>query len=187
MSIPQTGGGPIEHSDQLAEYLAAGCKPRAAWRIGTEHEKFGYCKQSLKPIPYDGKASIFAVLDGLRQRDGWAPMEEAGKLIGLTKDGANVSLEPGGQLELSGAPLETIHETCDEVNAHLKDVQDIADTLDVGFIGLGAAPNWSYEDMPMMPKGRYTLMRDYMDRVGTMGKSMMFRTCTVQVLSLIHI
>ena len=108
-------------------------------------------------------------------------MEEAGKLIGLTKDGANVSLEPGGQLELSGAPLETIHETCDEVNAHLKDVQDIADTLDVGFIGLGAAPNWSYEDMPMMPKGRYTLMRDYMDRVGTMGKSMMFRTCTVQV------
>jgi glutamate--cysteine ligase len=102
-------------------------------------------------------------------------------LIGLTKDGANVSLEPGGQLELSGAPLETIHETCDEVNAHLKEVQDIADTLDVGFIGLGAAPNWSYEDMPMMPKGRYTLMRDYMDRVGTMGKSMMFRTCTVQV------
>ena len=98
MSIPQTGGGPIEHSDQLAEYLAAGCKPRAAWRIGTEHEKFGYCKQSLKPIPYDGKASIFAVLDGLRQRHGWAPVEEAGKLIGLTKDGANVSLEPGGQL-----------------------------------------------------------------------------------------
>ena len=121
------------------------------------------------------------MLDGLRQRHGWAPVEEAGKLIGLTKDGANVSLEPGGQLELSGAPLETIHETCDEVNAHLKDVQDIADTLDVGFIGLGAAPNWSYEDMPMMPKGRYTLMRDYMDRVGTMGKSMMFRTCTVQV------
>jgi len=88
MSIPQTGGGPIEHSDQLAEYLAAGCKPRDDWRIGTEHEKFGYCKQSLKPIPYDGTASIFAVLDGLRQRHGWAPVEEAGKLIGLTKDGA---------------------------------------------------------------------------------------------------
>ena len=117
----------------------------------------------------------------MRQRHGWAPVEEAGKLIGLTKDGANVSLEPGGQLELSGAPLATIHETCDEVNAHLKDVRDIADTLGVGFIGLGAAPIWSYEDMPMMPKGRYTLMRDYMDRVGTMGKSMMFRTCTVQV------
>ena len=104
-----------------------------------------------------------------------------GSLIGLTKDGANVSLEPGGQLELSGAPLETIHETCDEVNAHLVDVKDIADTLGVGFIGLGAAPIWAYEDMPLMPKGRYRLMRDYMDRVGTMGKSMMFRTCTVQV------
>ena len=104
-----------------------------------------------------------------------------GSLIGLTKDGANVSLEPGGQLELSGAPLETIHETCDEVNAHLVDVKDIADTLGVGFIGLGAAPIWAYEDMPLMPKGRYKLMRDYMDRVGTMGKSMMFRTCTVQV------
>ena len=181
MSIPQTGGGPIEHSDQLAEYLEAGCKPPADWRIGTEHEKFGYCKQSLKPLPYEGKASIFALLVGLRQRHNWAPVEEAGKLIGVSKDGANVSLEPGGQLELSGAPLETIHETCDEVNAHLKDVQDIADTLGVGFIGLGAAPIWSYEDMPMMPKGRYKLMREYMDRVGTMGKSMMFRTCTVQV------
>ena len=181
MSIPQTGGGPIEHRDQLAEYLAAGCKPPSNWRIGTEHEKFGYCKQTLKPLPYKGKASVFAMLDGLRQRHGWTSVEEMGSLIGLTKDGANVSLEPGGQLELSGAPLETIHETCDEVNAHLVDVKDIADTLGVGFIGLGAAPIWAYEDMPLMPKGRYKLMRDYMDRVGTMGKSMMFRTCTVQV------
>ena len=181
MSIPQTGGGPIEHRDQLAEYLAAGCKPPSNWRIGTEHEKFGYCKQTLKPLPYKGKASVFAMLDGLRQRHGWTSVEEMGSLIGLTKDGANVSLEPGGQLELSGAPLETIHETCDEVNAHLVDVKDIADTLGVGFIGLGAAPIWAYEDMPLMPKGRYRLMRDYMDRVGTMGKSMMFRTCTVQV------
>ena len=141
MSIPQTGGGPIEHSDQLAEYLAAGCKPRDDWRIGTEHEKFGYCKQSLKPIPYDGTASIFAVLDGLRQRHGWAPVEEAGTLIGLTKDGANVSLEPGGQLELSGAPLATIHETCDEVNAHLKDVRDIADTFRRRFYWAWCGPN----------------------------------------------
>lgn len=181
MSIPQTGGGPIEHRDQLAAYLAAGCKPRADWRIGTEHEKFGYCKKSLKPLPYAGEASIYSLLNGLRQRHGWVSVKEAGKLIGLSKDGANISLEPGGQLELSGAPLQTIHETCDEVNVHLKDVQDIADGLDVGFIGLGAAPIWSHDDMPMMPKGRYKLMRDYMDRVGTMGKSMMFRTCTVQV------
>jgi glutamate--cysteine ligase len=181
MSIPQSGGGPIERHEQLAEYLADGCKPKDQWRIGTEHEKFGYCKDTLKPLPYDGKRSILAVLEGLRDGHGWAPLEEGGKLIGLEKDGANVSLEPGGQLELSGAPLETIHETCDEVNQHLRDVKDIADKIGVGFIGLGAAPIWSHEQMPVMPKGRYKLMTDYMDRVGTMGKVMMYRTCTVQV------
>ncbi|CUH67179.1 Glutamate--cysteine ligase GshA [Thalassovita gelatinovora] len=182
MSIPQSGGGPIEHRDQLAEYLAAGCKPDTEdWRIGTEHEKFGYCKDSLQPIPYEGKRSVLAVLEGLRDSHGWAPVEEAGKLIGLEKDGANVSLEPGGQLELSGAPLCTIHQTCDEVNTHLREVKDIADKIGVGFIGLGAAPVWNHEDMPVMPKGRYKLMTSYMDKVGTMGKSMMYRTCTVQV------
>ena len=181
MSIPQSGGGPVEHKDQLAEYLSSGCKPKEDWRIGTEHEKFGYCKETLKPLPYEGERSILAMLEGLRDRHGWAPVEEAGKLIGLEKDGANVSLEPGGQLELSGAPLETIHETCDEVNAHLRDVKDIADAVGVGFIGLGAAPIWTHDEMPMMPKGRYRLMNEYMDRVGTMGKSMMYRTCTVQV------
>ncbi|NVO26537.1 glutamate--cysteine ligase [Donghicola sp. C2-DW-16] len=181
MSIPQSGGGLIEDNSQLAEYLASGCKPRDEWRIGTEHEKFGYCKDTLRPLPYEGPRSILAVLEGLRDRHGWTPVLEADKLIGLTKDGANVSLEPGGQLELSGAPLETIHQTCDEVNQHLRDVKDIADEVGVGFIGLGAAPIWSFEDMPRMPKGRYRLMTDYMDRVGTMGKSMMYRTCTVQV------
>ena len=181
MSIPQSGGGPVESKAQLAEYLQAGCKPREDWRIGTEHEKFGYCRDTLKPLPYAGKRSVLAVLEGLRDRHGWAPVKEAGKLIGLEKDGANVSLEPGGQLELSGAPLETIHETCDEMNAHLADVRDIADAVGVGFIGLGAAPIWRHEDMPRMPKGRYKLMTDYMDRVGTMGKDMMYRTCTVQV------
>ncbi|MEC9199832.1 MAG: glutamate--cysteine ligase [Pseudomonadota bacterium] len=181
MSIPQSGGGLIEDESQLAEYLASGCKPREDWRIGTEHEKFGYCKDTLKPLPYEGKRSILAMLEGLRDRHGWDPVLEGDKLIGLTKDGANVSLEPGGQLELSGAPLETIHQTCDEVNQHLADVKDIADEVGVGFIGLGAAPIWSYEDMPQMPKGRYRLMTEYMDKVGTMGKSMMYRTCTVQV------
>ncbi|MBE0453307.1 MAG: glutamate--cysteine ligase [Roseovarius sp.] len=181
MSIPQSGGGPIEHHEQLAEYLASGCKLISDWRIGTEHEKFGYCKDTLRPLPYEGPRSILAVLEGLRDGHGWAPVEEAGHLIGLEKDGANVSLEPGGQLELSGAPLETIHQTCDEVNEHLRDVKDIADKVGVGFIGLGAAPIWRHEDMPVLPKGRYRLMTDYMDRVGTMGKSMMYRTCTVQV------
>ncbi|MGR3633302.1 MAG: glutamate--cysteine ligase [Limimaricola soesokkakensis] len=181
MSIPQSGGGPIEHHSQLAEYLAKGCKPKSDWRIGTEHEKFGYCRDSLKPLPYDGPRSIRAMLEGLRDRFGWSPVEEQGKLIGLERDGANISLEPGGQFELSGAPLETIHQTCDEVNSHLAEVKSVADEIGVGFIGLGAAPEWSEAEMPMMPKGRYRLMTDYMDRVGTHGKQMMYRTCTVQV------
>lgn len=181
MSIPQTGGGPIESKAQLAEYLAAGCKPKNQWRIGTEHEKFGYCRDTQNPLPYDGTRSIRAVLEGLRDRYGWAPVLEAGHIIGLEKDGANVSLEPGGQLELSGAPLENIHQTCDEVNQHLREVRSVAEGIGVEFIGLGAAPIWSHDQMPVMPKGRYKLMTDYMDRVGTMGKTMMYRTCTVQV------
>ncbi len=181
MSIPQSGGGPIERHEQLAEYLAAGCKPKDDWRIGTEHEKFGYCKDTHLPLPYDGPRSIRAMLEGLRDRFGWTPVMEGGHIIGLEKDGANVSLEPGGQLELSGAPLETIHQTCDEVNAHLREVQEVADTIGAGFIGLGAAPEWTHEQMPLMPKGRYKLMDSYMQKVGTHGTQMMRRTCTVQV------
>ncbi len=181
MSIPQSGGGPIERYEQLAEYLSDGCKPKADWRIGTEHEKFGYCKDTLKPLPYDGPRSVRAMLEGLQNRHDWAPIMEGDSIIGLEKDGANISLEPGGQLELSGAPLETIHQTCDEVNEHLRDVKDIADEVGVGFIGLGAAPIWKHEDMSMMPKGRYKLMTPYMESVGTLGTAMMYRTCTVQV------
>ena len=181
MSIPQSGGGPIERYEQMAEYLASGCKPKEDWRIGTEHEKFGFCKDSLLPLPYEGERSIHAVLSALRDRHDWQELREGDKLIGLTKDGANISLEPGGALELSGAPLETIHETCDEVNVHLKEVKDIADEIGVGFIGLGAAPTWMHEQMPLMPKGRYKLMDAYMGKVGTMGRTMMRRTSTVQV------
>ncbi len=181
MSIPQSGGGPIEHHDQLAQYLADGCKPKADWRIGTEHEKFGYCKDTHKPLPFSGERSIEAVLSGLRDKYGWAPVTEGGFLIGLEKNGANVSLEPGGALELSGAPVESIHQTCDEVNSHLEEVKSIADHIGVKFIGLGAAPEWTHDQMPLMPKGRYKLMDAYMDKVGTSGKMMMRRTCTVQV------
>lgn len=181
MSIPQSGGGPIERHEQLAEYLAEGCKPKSDWRIGTEHEKFGYCKDTLNPLPYAGERSIEAVLEGLRDRYGWNEVREGAHLIGLEKDGANVSLEPGGALELSGAPLETIHQTCDEVNEHLREVKDIADAIGVGFIGLGAAPIWTHDQMPLMPKGRYKLMDAYMGKVGTTGTAMMRRTCTVQV------
>ncbi len=181
MSIPQSGGAPITDPAQLAEYLAQGCKPKEDWRIGTEHEKFGFCTDSLKPLPFAGERSIEAVLSGLRDRFEWSPVTEGGHLIGLEKDGANVSLEPGGALELSGAPLETIHQTCDEVNAHLAEVKSVSDEIGVGFIGLGAAPIWTHDQMPLMPKGRYKLMNDYMQKVGTMGTAMMRRTCTVQV------
>jgi len=181
MSIPQSGGGPIEHHDQLAAYMASGCKPKDDWRIGTEHEKFGYIKATHMPLPYDGPCSIKAMLEGLRDRYGWAEVTEGGKIIGLVKDGANVSLEPGGQFELSGAPLETIHQTCDEVNHHLREVKEIAEEIGAGFIGLGAAPEWSHAEMPLMPKGRYKLMNGYMEKVGTHGTQMMRRTCTVQV------
>ncbi len=181
MSIPQSGGGPIEHHDQLAQYLADGCKPKEDWRIGTEHEKFGYIKDTLEPLPFEGKQSIVAVLEGLRDRYGWSEVREGGHLTGLELNGANVSLEPGGALELSGAPLETIHGTCDEVNDHLRQVKDISDEIGVGFIGLGAAPTWMHDEMPLMPKGRYKLMDAYMGKVGTMGRTMMRRTCTVQV------
>lgn len=182
MSIPQSGGGaPVESKADLVAWLEAGCKPRDAWRIGTEHEKFGYCRDTLRPLPYDGPRSIRAMLEGMRDRFGWRPVFEGAHIIGLEKDGANISLEPGGQFELSGAPLETIHQTCDEVNQHLREVQEVADTIGVGFIGLGAAPIWRHADMPMMPKGRYALMTPYMDKVGTHGTQMMYRTCTVQV------
>ena len=181
MSIPQSGGGRIENHNQLIEYLASGCKPKSDWRIGTEHEKFGYCKETLLPIPYSGDRSVLAILKGLESEFGWAPITENNNLIGLSKNGANVSLEPGGALELSGAQVQTVFQTCDEVNEHLSQVKSIADKLNIGFIGLGAAPHWKHHEMSMMPKGRYKLMSEYMDQVGTMGKSMMFRTCTVQV------
>jgi glutamate--cysteine ligase len=181
MSIPQTGGGRVGSKADLVRYLEEGCTPRVDWRIGTEHEKFGYRLDTLQPLPYEGACSVRAMLEGLAERFGWARIEEAGSLIGLEKDGANISLEPGGQLELSGAPLETIHQTCDEVNEHLREVREVADRIGAGFIGLGAAPIWRAEDMPVMPKGRYALMTDYMHRVGTHGTQMMYRTCTVQV------
>ena len=181
MSIPQSGGGPIERFEQLAELIESGCKPKVDWRIGTEHEKFGYRAETLKPLPYEGPCSIKALLEGLRDRFGWAEIAEQGNIIGVAKDGANVSLEPGGQFELSGAPLASIHDTDVETKKHLADVKILADEMGARFIGLGAAPEWRHEDMPMMPKGRYRLMTDYMGRVGTHGTQMMYRTCTVQV------
>jgi len=170
----------IKGKNELVEWFEAGNKPKADWRIGTEHEKFGFIKEGLRPLPYEGTASVRAMLEGLRDSYGWESIIEGGHLIGLKRNGASVSLEPGGQFELSGAPLEHIHQTCNEVNEHLKEVRDIAEPLDVAFLGLGASPLWSLDETPIMPKGRYKIMMDYMDRVGRLGRQMMFRTCTVQ-------
>jgi glutamate--cysteine ligase len=171
---------PIENRQALVDHLASGAKPRQDWRIGTEHEKFGFRLDDLRPLPYEGPQGIEAVLRGLT-RFGWAPYEENGKLIALLKDGASVTLEPAGQLELSGAPLETIHATCCETMSHLREVKTVAEELKVGFLGMGFQPKWKREDMPWMPKGRYKIMRDYMPKRGQLGLDMMTRTCTVQV------
>ncbi len=170
----------ISGKTELVDYIASGEKPPAQFRVGTEHEKFGFIKQGLKPVPYEGRQSIKALLEGLRDRYGWESIEEGGYLIGLKKGGASVSLEPGGQFELSGAPLATVHETCLEVGAHLEEVRSIAEPLGIGFLGAGASPLWSLAETPVMPKGRYKIMTDYMQRVGRLGREMMFRTCTVQ-------
>ena len=171
---------PIGGRAELVEYLASGEKPASAWRIGTEHEKFGFRLDDLRPPTWEGERGIGMLLEGMT-RFGWERVEEHGKLIALQKASASVTLEPAGQLELSGAPLETIHETCCEVAAHLAEVKQVADEIGVGFLGMGFQPKWRREDMPWMPKGRYRIMREYMPKVGSLGLDMMTRTCTVQV------
>lgn len=180
MSGVQAAGEPIENRQQLVDWMAGGAKPRAEWRIGTEHEKFGFRLDNLGPVPYDGDKGIRAMLEGLR-RFGWSPVMEGENIIALEGNGASISLEPGGQFELSGAPLETIHETCGEVGTHLEQVQAVARELGLGFIGLGFAPTWKREEIPVMPKGRYNIMRSYMPKKGNLGLDMMLRTSTVQV------
>ncbi|WP_103257836.1 glutamate--cysteine ligase [Tabrizicola aquatica] len=181
MSIPQSGGGPIESFDQLAGMMESGCKPKADWRIGAEHEKFGWLTDTRAPLPYAGDRSISAIFAALESRYGWQPVREGEHVIGLTRNGANISLEPGGQFELSGAPLASTLEVGAELQNHLDEVRSIADPMGVRFMGIGAAPEWTHDQMPVMPKGRYRLMTDYMGRVGTHGTQMMYRTCTVQV------
>src|SRR5215470_510949 len=180
MSAPPSGGGaPIENRRQLIEWFAAGNKPKAAWRMGTEHEKFGFNRRTLKPLPYDGGTGIRAMLEGMT-RFGWQPVVEGNNPIALERDKANITLEPGGQFELSGAPLETLHETAAENAQHIDEVKQVAGEIGAGFIGLGFAPEWKREDFDWMPKGRYKIMREYMPKKGKLGIDMMLRTCTVQ-------
>lgn len=180
MSNPgEADATPIVSVQQLADYIAIGCKPASAYRIGTEHEKFGFHHTTLASPPYE-PAGIRAVLEGI-QAQGWAPITDHGNPIGLKRNGASVSLEPAGQLELSGAPLETLHETADEMAAHFADVRAVSEPLNLGFAPLGFHPTQTRDQMPWMPKSRYRLMRRYMPLVGSMGLDMMTRTCTVQV------
>ncbi|MFK4821809.1 glutamate--cysteine ligase [Ochrobactrum quorumnocens] len=169
--------------EELAAYLAEGSKPKDAWRIGTEHEKFPFYVADNSPVPYEGPRGIKAILEGMKAKLGWEPIMDDGNIIGLvepTGQGA-ISLEPGGQFELSGAPLSTIHQTCREVNAHLSQVREIAEPLGIRFLGLGGSPKWTLAETPVMPKSRYKIMSNYMPKVGHEGLDMMYRTSTVQV------
>jgi len=166
---------------QLVEYLVDGCKPKENWRIGTEHEKFGFTLADRAPLAYEGENGIGVLLRRLAERYDWIPESENGNIIALKREGCSITLEPGGQFELSGDLLEDLHETCNEVNSHLAEVKSIAEPMGLGFLGLGFHPTARREEIPWMPKERYKIMRAHMPRVGTLGLDMMTRTCTVQV------
>jgi glutamate--cysteine ligase len=182
MARDQVDMTPIETRDELVAWFEAGIKPRSQFRLGTEHEKFVFTLDGHRPVPYDGRRSIRALLEGMQHLLGWEPIIEDGNIIGLfdVTGGGAISLEPGGQFELSGAPVETVHQSSAEVMAHLAQVKEIARPLGIGFLGIGMTPNWSRAEIPMMPKGRYRIMTAYMPKVGKLGLDMMYRTCTVQ-------
>jgi len=165
--------------EQLSHTFSKGCKPRHDWRIGTEHEKFGFYRQSLKPLSFDGPSGIAQVLQGLMQF-GWQAVYENNLPIALSKQGASITLEPGGQFELSGAPLLTIHDTYIETSDHFDALAIINDALNIDFLCMGFQPKWRREDISWMPKARYAVMRDYMPKVGNKGLDMMLRTSTIQ-------
>ncbi len=182
MARDQIDMTPVERRDELVAWLESGCKPKAEWRIGTEHEKFPFTIQRHDPVPYGGPRGIGALLEGMQHLLGWEPIMERDNIIGLhdVTGGGAISLEPGGQFELSGAPLENVHQTCAELMAHLAQVREVARPLGIGFLGLGMNPKWTRSQIPVMPKGRYRIMTEYMPKVGNLGLDMMYRTCTVQ-------
>lgn len=179
--IPAAAPKTVEYvltKEDLLNYLASGCKPSTDWRIGTEHEKLGFNTTDLQRMSYE---QIRTVLRGLERRFDWKPIMEGEHIIGVKLNGQSVTLEPGGQFELSGAPLENLHQTCAEVNSHLYQVKTIAEEIGVSFLGIGFDPKSRHEQVPSMPKERYNLMKSYMPTVGSLGLDMMFRSCTVQV------
>ena len=182
MARDQIDMTPIETRDELVAWFEAGNKPKAQFRAGTEHEKFAFNLSDRSPVPYGGHHGIRVLLEGMQHLLGWEPIMEAGNIIGMfdVTGGGAISLEPGGQFELSGAPVETAHQTCAELMAHLAQLREVAAPLGIGFLGLGMTPTWSRADAPVMPKGRYRIMTAYMPKVGHLGLDMMYRTCTVQ-------
>ena len=177
---PKSAGLVVTEKRVLVDYLAEGCTPPAGWRIGTEHEKFGFRLDDVTPLSYDGPQGIRAVLEGM-QRFGWSPVYEGDNVIALVMEGQAITLEPGGQFELSGAPAANLHGTCAEVHTHLAQVKAVCDELGVAFVGVGFQPKWRREDIPIMPKRRYDIMRAYMPTRGGQGLDMMLRSGTVQV------
>jgi glutamate--cysteine ligase len=175
-------GEVVESRDALAAWFEAGCKPAGPFRVGTEHEKIPFYRADLSPVPYGGDRGIRALLEGMNARLGWELIEDGGHLIGLydANGGGAISLEPGGQFELSGAPLDTAHDTAEELDRHLGHCRAVAAPLGMGFLSLGMSPKWTLAETPAMPKSRYDIMKRYMPRVGTRGLDMMFRTATVQ-------
>jgi glutamate--cysteine ligase len=182
MARDQVDLTPIERRDELVAWIAEGVKPKSRFRIGTEHEKFVFTLEDHRPVPYEGRRSIRALLEGMQHLLGWQPIMEGPNIIGLfdVTGGGAISLEPGGQFELSGAQVETVHQTSSELMAHLAQVHEVARPLHIGFLGMGMTPDWTRADIPKMPKGRYKIMTAYMPKVGTLGLDMMYRTCTVQ-------
>jgi glutamate--cysteine ligase len=171
---------PITDIAQLVAYLAAGATPQEDWRIGTEHEKFAFHRADLSPVLYEGDHGIGVLLENLALRFGWDPILESGRAIGLRKGAASISLEPGGQIELSGAPLSTIHETHQEIEEHLRQLAEVCREFEIAFLGIGAQPKWPFTEIPWMPKGRYRRMRTYLPTKGRLSLDMMTRTATVQ-------
>lgn len=183
MARDTTDQTPLTSVSELSDYLASGARPKEQFRLGTEHEKFAFFRADHSPVPYFGDASISALLKGMEAKLGWEPILDREHIIGLAEPtgmGA-ISIEPGGQFELSGAPLETIHETCRESNRHLEVLREVAEPMGIRFLGIGGSPKWSLAETPRMPKSRYEIMTRYMPKVGAHGLDMMYRTCTIQV------
>ncbi|MEI8147437.1 MAG: glutamate--cysteine ligase, partial [Alphaproteobacteria bacterium] len=174
---------PITSRDELVSWIEKGVKPKSKFLIGTEHEKFPFYVADRRPVPYEGRNGIRALLEGMQAMLGWEPIMEGEHIIGMADvtGGGAISLEPGGQFELSGAPLASIHQTCSEIHAHLAQVREIGEPLGIRFLALGMSPVWTRAETPAMPKRRYEIMTAYMQRVGLMGLDMMYRTSTVQV------